>query len=107
MRLRVMTDGVGWLDRVWFRRIGLPAPAGISYSYWALPMKLARLVPYRWRRWHRWYATTRGFYWLPCQVCGWEFGGHEAGGSIHDLVGGEGWGWQICSRCTQKGHADY
>ncbi len=31
-------------------------------------------------RWiHRWYAWVAGYFWLPCPVCGREFGGHEVG----------------------------
>jgi hypothetical protein len=30
------------------------------------------------RRCHQLYALTRGYFWLPCPVCGEKFGGHEA-----------------------------
>lgn len=67
------------------------------------------LVPYRWRRAHHWYATTRGYFWLPCPLCGREFGGHEwraADGLVASIPtpGGEpGEGTGICPRCTAAG----
>jgi hypothetical protein len=29
---------------------------------------------------HKLYAARRGYFWLPCPVCGREFGGHESHG---------------------------
>lgn len=26
---------------------------------------------------HKWYAKITGYFWLPCVLCGKEFGGHE------------------------------
>ena len=43
----------------------------------------AVLVPYRWRRVHRWWAGKHRLFWLPCPMCGREFGGHE-----HDYLTG-------------------
>lgn len=45
-----------------------------SYPAW---LEWARIVPYRWRGFHRWWAKRAGFFWLPCPLCGHEFGGHE------------------------------
>lgn len=45
----------------------------------------------------RLYASRHGYFWLPCDVCGQHFGGHERGGGtiLHD--------WQrssiTCPRC--------
>ena len=36
----------------------------------------------RTRTYERRYAKRHGYYWLPCPLCGDEFGGHEAHGSI-------------------------
>ena len=33
-------------------------------------------------RWaHRLWAFLRGYFWIPCPVCGRDFGGHEASGA--------------------------
>lgn len=66
----------------------------------------------RWPRWvHRWYARTRGYFWLPCPICGRETGGHEWGhydgksSAIHpgsDKNRGIG----ICPSCTRAGYGD-
>jgi hypothetical protein len=34
------------------------------------------------RDYQRRYAERYGYFWLPCVLCGEEFGGHESGGSI-------------------------
>lgn len=33
--------------------------------------------PLRLRWLHAWYATALGYFWLPCEVCGQSWGGHE------------------------------
>ena len=38
-------------------------------------MKVSRLR--RWRWLNRLYAYVRGYFWLPCPICGENFGGHE------------------------------
>jgi ribosomal protein S19 len=38
-------------------------------------MKLFRFL-------NRLYAFTHGYFWLPCPICGEEFGGHEVTGSV-------------------------
>jgi hypothetical protein len=51
-------------------------------------MGLRRLIPWRirhaiWRfkrRAHRAYAHAFGYFWIPCPICGIEFGGHEKQG---------------------------
>jgi C4-type Zn-finger protein len=34
------------------------------------------------RFFNRLYAFTHGYFWLPCPICGEEFGGHEVTGSV-------------------------
>ncbi len=43
------------------------------------------------------YALVNGYFWLPCPICGEEFGGHEASGSLMD-----GWyrGRSVCPKCV-------
>jgi hypothetical protein len=81
----------------------------------------------RFPRWfHRWYAGTRGYFWLPCPICGRYFGGHEWGGGDPDwptsipnldsektvvLSDGESLtyfteGTGICPWCVRKGNGD-
>lgn len=89
------------LDRIWYRSINQMPPtatasSGPRHSRWA------RLVPYRFRRFHHAYATRNRFYWLPCPLCGWEYGGHEAGKTIPDPSRGPGCGMAICSKCSRK-----
>lgn len=33
--------------------------------------------PVRWRWLNRWYARALGYFWLPCPICGKDFGSHE------------------------------
>jgi hypothetical protein len=51
---------------------------------------------------HRRYAWAAGYFWLPCPVCGREFGGHERGaGVIPDFA--RDWpmaGLVACPRCV-------
>lgn len=86
-----------WLDRRWCRRLGIAAPLATSRSRG----QLARLVPYRFRRFHQWYANAFGFFWLPCPLCDRPFGGHEWGADVPDPTGGPGTGVGICSECTR------
>lgn len=89
------------LQRLWYRRLRIPAPAAVSSSRdredWA------RLIPYRCRAFHHRYATRHGFFWLPCILCDRPFGGHESGDSIPDPTGATGAGVMICSQCTRAG----
>jgi hypothetical protein len=68
----------------------------------------ATLVPYRWRAAHHWYALSFRYFWLPCPLCGREFGGHEwrrVGGKPDSVpkVGNPRGGEGICPRCTGAG----
>jgi hypothetical protein len=61
------------------------------------------------RSWHEWYAKTFGYFWLPCPLCGEEFGGHEwmtesdLIASIPDPESGPGAAVGICPTCTEAG----
>lgn len=60
-------------------------------------------------RWvHRWYARTFGYFWLPCPLCGRDFGGHEwrdIGGNISTIPTDEpGIVEGICPSCTIAGY---
>jgi hypothetical protein len=69
----------------------------------------AAIIPYRLRWAHRWYASAFGYFWLPCPLCGREFGGHEwrpvAGkvASVPDPLGGPSSSTCICPTCTRAG----
>lgn len=45
---------------------------------------------------HKKYAIGHGYFWMPCPICGTEFGGHEAGEAAlwHD----PGWGTAVCPK---------
>lgn len=65
----------------------------------------------RFEQWRRWRALFGGYFWLPCPVCGTEFGGHEwkdrdgKPSSIPDpdYPVGTGHGRGICPACTIEG----
>lgn len=90
-----------WLDRLWYRRLGVTPPVATSRG----PGRIARLVAYRFRRFHQSYATACGFFWLPCPLCDRPFGGHESGGEVPDPTSGPGYGISICSECTRARNA--
>lgn len=40
----------------------------------------------KFRRLNHWYADLMGYFWLPCPLCGQEFGGHEWRSDLrHDI----------------------
>jgi hypothetical protein len=45
------------------------------------------------------YAKLRGYFWLPCPICGQMFGGHEKGG---DLMTSWEDGLMVCPRCVDE-----
>jgi hypothetical protein len=57
----------------------------------------------RQRRYQRRYARRHGYFWLSCPLCGEEFGGHEAGGSV-SLTEEPGRQTLICRACTSERH---
>lgn len=91
----------GWVQRLWYRYLRIPAPLATSSA--RNSEAWARLVPYRWRSFHRRYATRHRYFWLPCVLCDHPFGGHESGDSIPDPTGPTGAGVIICSQCTRAG----
>jgi hypothetical protein len=93
-----------WIQRVWYRRLGLTPPLATGSTGKPLA-DYVRLLPYRWRWFHRWYAARYHFYWLPCPLCARPYGGHEGGGSIPDPIKGPGRCITICSDCTRAGKA--
>ncbi|MFF7946988.1 hypothetical protein [Streptomyces griseorubiginosus] len=68
------------------------------------------------RRWHRFYARSHGYFWLPCPLCGHDTGGHEwrdykgLSSTVPDpeYPPGSGRGMGICQDCTRagRGHRD-
>lgn len=52
------------------------------------------------RRYQHRYARRHGYFWLPCPLCGDEFGGHEAHGMLL-LVQGTPFD-AICPDCTAE-----
>jgi hypothetical protein len=98
IRIRMRKPGI--LDRAWYRRINERPPLAEGSSR-GPSGRIARLLPYRWRRFHHWYATAWGFYWLPCPLCGREHGGHEGGKTIPDPARGPGAGVTICAPCSR------
>lgn len=71
-----------------------------------------RLVPYRLRWAHRWWASVAGYFWLPCPLCSRPFGGHEwrpvegNPASIPVAGGGLFMSRGICPVCTRAGLGD-
>ena len=51
------------------------------------------------RLFHRLYAFFCGYFWLPCPICGREFGGHEKNGYLMDDPFG---GRMVCSNCKKE-----
>jgi hypothetical protein len=50
---------------------------GTARSYPAWLEWPAHVVPYRWRWFHRRWASYARFFWQPCPLCNQPFGGHE------------------------------
>lgn len=50
--------------------------------------------------WYRWlHAFLGGYYWLPCKMCGRNYGGGEETGS---LLIDPGQGYSVCYRCQEQ-----
>jgi hypothetical protein len=66
-------------------------------------------IPERQRRRHRAYARMHGFFWLPCPLCGRQFGGHEwrhidgKPAAVYRDPADPGHGTGICPSCTRAG----
>jgi hypothetical protein len=55
--------------------------------------------PFRRPRWlHRWYADLMGYFWLPCPICGENFGGHEWAAT---LMLNKSKGYGVCPKCVE------
>jgi len=61
---------------------------------------IGALIPLELRRVHQIWANMHGYFWLPCILCGTEFGGHEITDTIPNPTKGEGYGICICPYCT-------
>lgn len=48
-------------------------------------------------------AWLNGYFWLPCPICGREFGGHESDATIPDPSRQPGGGLMICPFCEAEG----
>lgn len=56
-------------------------------------------LPYRPRLLHWVIAAWGGFFWLPCDICGKNYGGHEPHGSLyHSAFGGK----SVCRNCKEE-----
>ncbi len=58
------------------------------------------------RQANKFYANTFGYFWLPCPVCGQEFGGHEwsdVGDMPSSFPIGPSKGRGMCTDCTRDG----
>jgi hypothetical protein len=77
-----------------YARRGMTVPA-VSSSF-----DPASLWPYEPREPHETYARARGYFWLPCRLCGRSFGGHEITDSVHFPDNAPGISTGICPLCT-------
>lgn len=100
LSVSITTQPPSRIQRAWYRRLGLTPPLSVG-STGPRYADLVRLLPYRWRRLHKAFADSHGYFWLPCILCNQHFGGHEAGDSIPDPTQGERFSISICSRCTR------
>jgi hypothetical protein len=57
-------------------------------------------LPFRPRWLNQFYAWLCGYFWLPCHICGQEYGGHEWIGSDDNTMTG------ICPSCSLKVYND-
>lgn len=99
MRLTVKLRPPNALARAWYRRTG-ETVAACSFDWFG---DIARLVPYRFRRFHQIVAAVGGYFWLLCPLCAEPFGGHESGKSIPDPTDTEQQIWlSVCSECSRR-----
>jgi hypothetical protein len=50
------------------------------------------------------YAVLNSYFWLPCPICGQDFGGHESGN--RSLITAFGEGKTVCCDCVQNGRLE-
>lgn len=59
------------------------------------------------RKYNKLYAQVHGYFWLPCPLCGKEFGGHEwlpgTWEKPSHIPNDHGGGTGICPDCTKAG----
>ncbi len=53
------------------------------------------------------FAFLGGYFWLPCPLCGKNFGGHEWFNDYESLYNGNGRGEGVCPRCGYEKASDY
>jgi len=65
---------------------------------------VSALILHHPRWWHWLRSQVRGYFWLPCPLCGRMFGGHEWHHRGQDVPTGEhGVGAAICPWCADEG----
>ena len=72
--------------------------------FWGCVVMIGMLLaPKPWATAPRWmhyiYADVHGYFWIPCDFCGRNFGGHESGGTWYESPG---YGVGICSLHPEK-----
>src|SRR3990167_3991652 len=67
-------------------------------SRWSF-LKWLKTCGRRFRWLNKQYADLRGYFWLPCKLCGEMFGGHEINGSLYT---GNGRGHAVCFDCRER-----
>lgn len=54
-------------------------------------------------RWfNKLFANINGYFWLPCPLCGQNFGGHEWNGREQLIMTGHGTGTGVCHNCIPE-----
>jgi hypothetical protein len=87
-----------WHQRLWYWRTGQHTVMCTPLNPWTADW--FRLLPYRPRRAHQWFARRHGFFWLPCMLCGKHYGGHESASGIPDPLEDGRMGYSVCRRCA-------
>ncbi len=59
-------------------------------------------LPYRPRFINKLYAWVMGYFWLPCPVCGNNFGGHEWREPYEGLMDSPFHGKGVCPKCGDR-----
>jgi hypothetical protein len=93
-RITLTLGPVPWVYALVYRSRGMSVPIMRSSHH------PGALIPLRLRALHKAYASRLHLYWLPCVLCGREYGGHEITEVIPDPTEGDGRGIVICPFCT-------
>lgn len=105
--VKIRLKPVRWPERLWARLMRYDNPPPLQRTPRGFANWLGILIPYRARRLHHSIAVRARRFWLPCPLCGHEFGGHEwrqvrgRTASVPDPAGGPGNAVGICPRCTR------